>query len=90
MKKLIATATLFGVIIINTTTAQAGMLLSDLFGGTETPAPCATRDIDVKVPTVGVDSGIIVKLVGIIVKAAEEGVASNGCENVDYGIMLSD
>ena len=89
MKKLIATATLFGIIIINSATANAGMLMSDLFGSGDTNAPCSS-EVEIKVPPAGVDNGIIVKLFGIIVKAAEDGVRSADCTQVDNGILMSD
>ena len=89
MKKLIATATLFGVIIVNAATAQAGMLMSDLFGGTNEPTSCS-QQTDIKVPTVGVEYGIIVKFVGIIVKATDGGVSADNCTPVNNGMLMSD
>ena len=89
LKKLAATLTLAGIIIIGVTNnANAGMLLSDFTGGSDTPAPCEER-ADTKV-----DSGIIVSLRGIIVSFTGIIVSYGDVEQkpetrTDCGIIVS-
>lgn len=65
LKKLIATVTLTGIIILGTTNAQAGLLMSDFAGTGDTNQPCTTK-VEKK-SSKRYDNGIIVSLTGIIV-----------------------
>lgn len=61
LRNLVATLALAGIIMMGTTSANAGFLLSDYKVVDETPNPCS---VDSKEK---VDHGIIVNLTGIIV-----------------------
>jgi hypothetical protein len=88
LKKLIATLTLTGIIILTTTNVQAGMLMSDLAGRDNRTQPCSekTEKTDTKVNHGIIVSftGIIVSLTGIIVSFTKDDAPTN------CGIMMSD
>ncbi len=81
IKKLLATATLIGIIIIGATTTKAGIIVSY----NETNKPC-TQTTDTKVNNGIIVSltGIIVSLTGIIVSFSDDSKAPTEC-----GIIVS-
>jgi hypothetical protein len=85
LKKLIATLTLTGIIILSTTNAQAGLMMSDLTDG-DTPNPCTEK---VEKTDTKVDHGIIVNLTGIIVNLT--GIIVNFTKDTptDCGIIVN-
>lgn len=79
-RNLVATAALAGIIMMGTTSANAGMLLSDFAGGdTPTDNPC-TLETKVKVNhgiIVSGVTGIIVSGLGIIVSGFTKDAPTN-------------
>jgi hypothetical protein len=87
MKKLtnlVATFALAGIILMSVSSANAGFLISDFGGRTETPNPCKEKT-DVKV-----DNGIIVSgFTGIIVSGFT-GIIVSGYTDISCGLLMSD
>ena len=88
LKKSIATLTLTGIIAMGTTTAQAGLMMSDLTGR-DNQQPCSEK---VEKTATKVNHGIIVSGFGIIVCGF--GIIVSGFTKDDTrtncGIMMSD
>lgn len=77
LKKLLATVTLTGIIILGTTNAQAGILINDFASKGNTNEPC-TAKVENKVDNKDskYDYGILINDFGILIN--------------DFGILIND
>jgi type 1 fimbria pilin len=87
LRNLMAAITLLAVLVLSTTSANAGILMSD-FAGSNNPDPCSVKD-DSKL-----DSGILMSDITGIIIAGFTGIIIAGrngeTSHVDCGILMSD
>lgn len=88
LKNLMAAITLLAVLVLSTTSANAGIIVSD-FTGSNGDNPCTDKD------GVKVDSGILMSDLGGIIIAGFTGIiiagkSGSGGTPVDCGIILGD
>ena len=87
MKKLtnlVATFALAGIIMMSVSTANAGFLISDFGGRTETPSPCKQKTKN------KVNHGILMgDFTGIIVSGLT-GIIVSGYNDISCGLLMSD
>lgn len=80
LRNLLATGTLMATLMIGASTANAGILMTDL----QNPQPC-TEKSEKK------DWGVIVQdIVGVIVQDLTGVIVQDGAEHVDCGILMTD
>ena len=89
-KKIIATLTMVGIIMMGVTATNAGILMSDFTGADNNPAPCSLDNSkgDFIGIIVGGFTGIIVGgFTGVSVEPVNN---DEICVRVDSGILMSD
>jgi hypothetical protein len=84
MKKLMATITLMGILIVGVSTAKAGFLVSDF--APRNPQPCTEKSNGGIIVT-GLTGIIVTGFTGIIIT---DGVAADQSGDELCGILLSD
>jgi hypothetical protein len=85
LRNLLATMSLMAVLMVSTSTAKAGILMSDLRSGDTQPCTEIKKDDSTKV-----DSGILVTFTGILVTFTGILVTFSDDSQVDCGILMSD
>jgi mannose/fructose/N-acetylgalactosamine-specific phosphotransferase system component IID len=83
LKKLLTIASLLGIIIIGTSVARAGIIVS--FSETTKDSTTSCEEVT----ETKVDNGIIVSLTGIIVSLTGIIVSFSDTEPIDCGIIVS-
>ncbi len=84
LKKILASLTLAGIIMMGVTSANAGLLLSDFAGGSN--EPCSETKSDTAVIMSEATAIIVSGFTAIIVS----GLSNDDCVRVDNGILLGD
>jgi hypothetical protein len=97
LKNLLATITLLAVVVLGTTSANAGLIMSD-FTGQGNNNPCTANDgvkLDMGIIVAGITGFIVAGRTGIIV-AGRDGIIVAGKDNCGIivagrdGILMSD